>query len=232
MRIFQVIPLLSLLLALPARAQVIDRAPRDTHERFEAFDFGVRTTIVPNSAYDAYSTNDALTQATLGLSHTGGVSGPFALALGLRWDVGSSTARSRGADASLLVHRLTAPFEGRFHARPWLYAFARVAPGVVYQRAKVVDPSMPEGMRGSSWNFATDLSLGASLLFASFDDSPESHAPRFWITPEIGYAWAAGGTSSLGANTDADDPRRFGTLELQKVAVRGSFFRVAITTTF
>ncbi|MGZ3416710.1 MAG: hypothetical protein ACXWUG_32150 [Polyangiales bacterium] len=232
MRIFKAIPLLSLLFAVPAEAQVVDYARRDTHERFEAFDIGVRTTVVPNAAYDAYSTNDALTQATLGLSHTGGVSGPWALALGLRWDLGASTARSRGADASLLVHRITVPFEGRFHAKPWLYAFARIAPGFIWQRAKVDDPSMPEGMRSTSWNFATDLSLGASLLFGSFDDSPTSHAPRFWLTPEVGYAWSAGGTSGLGPNIDADDPRRFGTLELQKVAIRGAFVRVAVTTTF
>lgn len=232
MRIFLAISLS--LIAVPASAQVVDHPQPlpDTNERFEAFDIGVRTTVVPNAAYDAYATNDALTQASLGVSHTGGVSGAFALGLGLRWDFGSTMARSRGAEASLLVHRLTVPFEGRFHARPWLYAFARVAPGVVWQRAKVDDASMPEGMRATSWNFATDVSLGASLRFASFADSPESHAPRFWLTPEIGYAWSAGGTSSLGADTDADDPRHFGTLELSRVAVRGAFFRVAVTTTF
>jgi hypothetical protein len=205
---------------------------RDTHVKFWSIDGGVRTTFIKDAAYDPYSRNDALTQFSLGMARTTIIRGNFSFAPGFRWDFGSSNATARGAETNLLAHRLTVPLEARLHAESWLYVFGRFAPGVMYQRSRVKDGALAEAMTDSGWVPAADVSAGVSMLFASFSGSPTSHAPRFWITPEVGYAWAGRASAALSPKTEADDPRAFGTLSMTGVAVRGAFLRVNITTTF
>lgn len=222
--------LFAALLLIPRGALAQDEG--GTHTKFWSIDSGVRSTYVKDAAYDPYSHNDALSQWSIGMARTTIVRSNITFAPGFRWDVGSTTATARGADTSLLAHRLTVPLELRLHAENWLYVFGRFAPGAVYQRSRVQDTSMNEPMIDTAWVPAADISLGASFRFASFVDSGESHAPRFWITPEIGYAWAGRASAALSPKTEADDPRAFGTLSMTGVTVRGTFFRVNLTTTF
>lgn len=238
MRVTKVFLLLACLvgsLSLPSLAQAeIDHVGTraDTHVAFTGVDLGLRESFIGDPGYDPYSTNDVLAQASLGFSRTTNVRGPFSFAPGVRWDFGSALGHARGADTSLVVHRLALPLEGRFHALPWLYVFGRITPGMMWQRASISDASMPEGLRTSSWVFSGEASIGTSLLFADFDGNPSSHAPKLWFTPEFGYSWAPGATSTLAANTAADDPRQFGTTDLARVAIRGAFLRFSVTTTF
>lgn len=223
-----------LLLALPARAsaQDVDPTPSDTRVKFWSIDTGARTTFVKDAGYDPYSRNDALTQFSIGMARTTIVRGNFSFAPGFRWDVGSSASTARGAETNLLAHRITVPLEARLHAEPWLYVFGRFAPGAIYQRSRVQDAALSEAMTDSGWVPAADVSIGASIMFASFASSETSHAPRFWLTPEVGYAWAGRASAALSPKTEADDPRAFGTLSMTGVAVRGVFLRVNVTTTF
>lgn len=226
--------IIAALLLLPETAAAQDLAPtgRDTRVRFWAIDTGVRNTFVKDTAFDPYSVNDAFTQWSVGMSRTSMVRGSFSFAPGFRWDVGSSSATARGATTDLLGHRLTVPLEARFHEASWLYFFGRVAPGAMYQRSKVTDASLGESMTDSGWVPASDFSLGASLMFASFSDDPGSRAPRFWLTPEVGYAWSGRASAALSPKTEADDPRAFGTLSMTGATLRGAFFRINVTSTF
>lgn len=228
--------ILAALLLLPATAtaQTADGVPSraDTRVKFWAIDTGVRNTFVKDAAYDPYSKNDAMTQWSVGMSRTTIVRGAFSFAPGFRWDVGSSSATARGAETNILAHRLTVPLEARYHEATWLYFFGRAAPGAVYQRSKVNDPSLGEAMIDTGWVPAADFSLGASLMFANFSDDPTSRAPRFWITPEAGYSWAGRANAALSPKTEADDPRAFGTLSMTGVTLRGAFFRINVTSTF
>lgn len=232
-----------ILTLLPLRALAQDVAPstlpklpnEDTRVKFWSIDTGVRSTFIKDAAYDPYSRNDALTQLSIGMARTTIVRGNLSFAPGFRWDVGSSTATARGAETNLLAHRLTVPLEARLHADTWLYVFGRFAPGAMYQRSRVQDAALAEAMTDSGWVPAADVSAGVSMMFASFVSgagSETSHAPRFWITPEVGYAWAGRASAALSPKTEADDPRAFGTLSMAGVAVRGAFLRVNVTTTF
>ncbi len=204
----------------------------DTRTRFWGIDAGLRVGFLTDSSFDPYSTNDALRQGSIGVTRTSAVRGGWSFAPGARWDVGSATARTRGADVELVVHRLTIPLEGRHHLWPWLYVFGRLAPGVVWQRASVKDASLAEPLRASGWSFAADASIGASILLLSTVDSPTTRAPRMWLTPEIGYGWSTPGPGVLAPATADDDPQTYGSIALSRVAVRGVFFRVGMTFTF
>jgi hypothetical protein len=227
--------LIAALLLIPTRAlaqEDVVPAGVDTHTKFWSIDAGVRNTFIKDAAYDPYSKNDALGQFSIGMARTTIVRSNITFAPGFRWDVGSSTATARGAETSFLAHRLTVPLEARLHAEHWLYVFARFAPGAIYQRSRVVDTSINEALIDTAWVPAADISAGASFRFASFVDSAASHAPRMWITPEVGYAWAGRASAALSPKTESDDPRAFGTLSMTGVTVRGVFFRVNLTTTF
>jgi len=220
-----------------AAAQNADEAPpvtrhTDTRVKFWSIDTGVRSMFVKDGAYDPYSTNDVFTQWSAGFARTTYIHNQFSFAPGFRWDFGSSTASARGAEANVLAHRLTIPLELRMHVEPWFYVFTRAAPGALFQRARVYDPSLGEPMVDSRWVPAGDISVGASLLAINSNADPRSHAPRFWITPEVGYAWAGRSEPGLSPKTDESDPRQFGTLSMTGVALRGVFFRANITTTF
>lgn len=222
------------LLLIPAAASAQDLAPvgLDTRVKFWSIDTGVRNTFVKDAAYDPYSSNDAFTQWSVGMARTTVVRGSFSFAPGFRWDVGSSSSTARGAVTNLLGHRLTIPLEARYHEAKWLYFFGRVAPGAMYQRSRVTDAALSEPMVDSGWVPASDFSLGASLRFASFSDDPASRAPRFWLTPEVGYSWSGRTSAALSPKTEADDPRAFGTLSMTGATLRGAFFRINVTSTF
>jgi hypothetical protein len=118
------------------------------------------------------------------------------------------------------------------HVERWFYVFGRAAPGAIWQRARIEDASLGEPLVDSRWVPAGDLSVGASLLAINTDSDASIHIPRFWITPEVGYAWAARGSRALSPKVDENDPRQFGTLSMNGVALRGVFLRVNITSTF
>jgi hypothetical protein len=212
------VSLVAMLVGLPTSASA---AP----ERMWAVDVGVRETFVRDASFDPYSRNDLLPQASIGGSRTLWANDRFSLAPGLRWDFGASSAVARGADTRLAAHRFTVPVEGRLHLEDWLFAFGRLAPGAIGQSARVTDASLAEPLSHSGWGFAGDLSAGASLrLFGS--------APAFWLTPELGYAFAARGAGGLSPQVDEDDPRQFGALGLTGVSLSGWFFRAGMTATF
>lgn len=188
-------------------------------------DAGLRETLVRDASFDPYSKNDLLPQATVSGARTLWSRERFSLALGLRWDFGSSSAEARGANTSFVTHRFTVPIEGRVTIVDGLYAFGRLAPGGVWQRAKVEDASLAEPLSHSGWVFASDLSAGASVrLFGN--------APTFWLTPELGYAFAARGAAGLSPDVDSSDPRSFGSLDLKGVSLSGWFARVSVSATF
>ncbi len=228
--------LLAAVIAAPsiAAAQTYDVLPArsDTRVRFWSIDTGVRNMWVKDSSYDPYSTNDAFTQWSLGMARTTYMRGAFSFAPGFRWDFGSSSASARGASTNVLAHRLTIPLELRMHVERWFYVFGRAAPGAIWQRARIEDASLGEPLVDSRWVPAGDLSVGASLLAINTDSDASIHIPRFWITPEVGYAWAARGSRALSPKVDENDPRQFGTLSMNGVALRGVFLRVNITSTF
>lgn len=230
---------LSIASAAPARAQQADASPSpaasrvDTRVRFWGVDSSLRSTFIEDSGFDPYSEDNRMNQWSLGFSRTTHVFGAWSFAPGIRWDTGAASARARGADAELAVNRLAIPLELRNHVASRFYVFGRLAPGATSARQKITDTSLAEPLVTSSWLFSADASLGVSFNFLSFAKTPESHAPRFWLTPELGYAWSTATGSTLSPSVAEDDPRKFGDTSLARsVVLRGLFFRAGVTMTF
>lgn len=218
--------------AAPALAQedVVEAPPvepaADNRVVPTTLDVGVRTTYVRDAGFDPYSSNDALLQGSLGATHTLKVRWPFALAIGGRWDFGASTSKARGAETNLSAQRLLVSVEGRFHlgGRDG-YVFARLAPGGLHLSTSVKDGSLGSAMESGGWVPALDASVGYAWLVGP-RSHPERHRVRFWLFPELGYAWSGAREQALTPSVAADDPRQYGTLQLPSLAVRGPFFRI------
>jgi len=228
--------LFALLLAVPATAHAQTQedeaegpapSPEDDKRVVSStLDVGVRTTYVRDAGFDPYSTNDALVQGTVGATRTLKVRWPFALAIGGRWDFGGATGTARGSETNLSVHRLLVPVEGRFHlgGRDG-YVFVRLAPGALHLSGTVKDGSLGTPLSASGWTPALDASVGYAWLVGP-RSHPERHRVRFWLFPELGYAWSGSKAMPMTPSVGADDPRQYGTLQMPDLAMRGPFFRI------
>lgn len=117
--------------------------------------------------------------------------------------------------------------------KPWLYGFARVAPGAALLYTRVDDPSSPAKLKDASWAFAGDLSAGASFLLGPRNDMDKRSTPRFWVTPEIGYAFAT--ATDLRPKPARDEEDVLGSdaaTNLGSIALSGLFWRASIAVTF
>ncbi len=204
----------------------------DTRRSFWKIGMGIRGGRVDHPGFNPFANNSQLWQYSLTATRTLFASQRFSFAMGASWDVGTRSYNARGFDTGIVVHRLSVPLEGRYHAAHWLYAFARVAPGADYRKAWITDPSASSGeLDSSAWAFAADFSLGASFLVGP-QGKPDSHVPRVWFTPELGYAWSGSTDLSFAPKGADDDPQRTGTTDLGALAIRGPFVRMSIDLSF
>lgn len=226
---------LALFASTPAAAQTVDAAPREEWPaspgaRTWSVELGLRTGFVTNGGFDPYSTNDVLNQGSLGGSATIFRRGPLSLAVGARWEWGAAAAKARAADTKLWTHRLSAPVELRYQLESALQLFARLAPGAMYQSVTVEDSSSATTLRSTGWVVSADASLGAALLIGPYRASPRT--PRWWLVGDGGYGFSTSRDVSLSPEGSDGDPRRYGAVELPRLAVRGGFVRLAIAATF
>lgn len=205
----------------------------DTRRSFWKIGMGVRAGRIDNAGFDPFANNSQLWQYSLTATRTLLSTRRFSFAAGASWDVGQrDDTESRGFKTGIAVHRLTVPLEARFHAATWLYVFGRVAPGADYRKAWITDPSSPSGeLDSSAWSPAADFSLGASFL-AGPQGKPESHVPRFWFSPEVGYAWAGATDLTFAPKGSDSDPQPTGTTNLGELALRGPFARMSVDLSF
>jgi hypothetical protein len=202
---------------------------------------GLRSDLVHSAGLDAFSGTDAISQSALSLSYRLFGTELSGLAAGFEWDHGSTAALARSANATLAIDRLTVPIEARFRVGKRLAAFARVAPGVLRDRAVLVDASAPgapyEGvyttgeLQQTSWQLAADLSGGLAFRFAEIRTGG---AATFgcWLTAEAGYGYAGAHDLVLSGRVETqpgriDEPLRLGTL-----ALGGPFLRARLALSF
>ena len=219
-----------------------DRAPAEGPPRYDLvrINMGLRvgyqpaglTGYAPSRGFDTFASNDVLAQFSVDGTYPLLTRGRVVLAAGLGWDVGGRSATVRGLESSLTAHKLYVPVEGRYHFGPGLFVFGKVSPGAVAALASVNDPSAPNEVSGSAWAFSADASLGGSILLG-----PRQHMDRrtvrFWLTPEIGYAYTT--SASLRPNPGRAEKDILGSDEntqLGTLALSGIFWRASIGTTF
>ncbi len=212
-------------------------ADRATPEGPPRFDFiranaGLKLGYIGNRAYDTFSSDDVLPQASIDGTYTFLTSGRLALAAGAGWDVGASHAKLRGGDAYLTAHRLYVPIEARLHFRSW-YAFGKVSPGAAGMVGWVKDASAPSGeISRTGWAFSTDASVGASVLLGPRSNL-DKRGVRFWLTPEVGYAYTTAATMRMDPGRDEND--QLGVDQhtgLRSLALSGFFWRASVGFTY
>lgn len=191
---------------------------------------GVRVGWVSDSGLDPFATTDALAGVSLGVSRSlwRAPGDRLALAAGGAYDGGGRGSNARGLDAGLAWHRFTIPIEGRYHVLPMLYGFARLSPGAHFTTVRIKDPSASGNLGADGWAFATDLSVGASVLLGPH--GARSRA-RIWLTPEVGYMATSALALAL-TPSDRDDPRVAAPTELGSLGMNGPFMRITADVSF
>jgi hypothetical protein len=210
----------------------IDDGQMGTHQEHWLLGVGLRETFVTGKGYDPFSTDNVLPQVSIDLGRAFYASGPVSLAAIFAWDYGSTKATARQADTSLVVHRLTAGAEGRYHLLRRLYVFGRIAPGAQHSAATLHDEVAGVDRETDAWVFTSDFSLGAAFEFAG-DARGASTRPRAWIGADGGYSWAAASKLDFKTAGPSDQtPARLEPLRFDDLALRGAFFRLAATVTY
>ena len=176
--------------------------------------------------------DDVITSWSMDATYTLFASRPFSVAAGLGWDVGGRSTGGRGLKTSLATHRFEAPIEARYHALPFLYGFARIAPGAAMHLARVEDVSSPAALKDTAWAFVAEGSVGVNALIAPYGGW-EKNGPRVWVAPEIGYSWTTAAALHLHPDRDAEDAvGTDGATNLGSIALRGIFWRASLAMSF
>ena len=187
---------------------------------------GYRHGIIADRGFDRFAMDDRLSQLSLETSYAALNGKAGAVAAGLAWDFGSRGTTTNDLHASIVVHRITVPLEGRVYLAPWAYGFGRFAPGLAAYQARVTSAATP--LAGAAWVAAADASVGVSLLLGPHGEQ-RSTVARVWLTPEVGYGWAqASGIGLSGERGPAILASPRPPERLSEVAVRGAFFRAQI----
>ena len=220
----------ALSLASGARAQ--EGAPPPTSPTVTPWDaaIGYRGGFVESTGYAPFSARDYLSQLTLEGSRVVLSRGRLALAVGAAWDYGSTFTTTRGSDAGLSVHRLTAPIAVRYRIGTWLNVFARVAPGAAYESAHLDDPSAPAPLKKQAWVPCGDAMAGVAWAFA--DSKLGQHSFVWWLRGEGGYGWTGSMALDMAPDLASGDKRALGTTDLGSLALGGGFGRVTLAIGF
>ena len=187
---------------------------------------------LPSRSFDTFASSDVLPQFSIDGTYPVLTRGKLVLGVGVGWDIGGRSNKVRGFDSSLTAHRLYVPVEGRYHFSPFLYIFGKVSPGAVAAIASVQDPSAPNELSATGWAFSADASVGGSILMGP-RKRMDKRSARFWLTPEIGYAYTT--NAPLRANPHRTESDLLGTDEntnLGSIALSGFFWRASVGTTF
>jgi hypothetical protein len=221
----------------PVSARSIDRL-----REMWRFEVGYRGNYVTDAGFNPFSTQDYLGQVSMVASRTIYARGRFSFAPGIAWDYGKSGATARGDAASLEVHRISVPLEGRVHFGGWGYAFLRAAPGVAVENVEVDDATAlcPQTvslggcsapMTKSRWLFATDLSAGYAYPVWSGKEV-SAVVPRMWLQADGGYGWIVGQRLYLTTDLPSGDQRHASGIDLGSLTMRGAFFRATAAVSF
>lgn len=204
--------------------------PRFTYLRAS---MGMKVGAFGDAGLDAFASDDVVPSWSVDVSYTLFVVRRFSVAAGLGWDVGGRASELRGVTkTSLVTHRFSVPIEGRYHFAGWLYAFGKLAPGAALHHVSVTDASSNDPLTDTLGGFSGEASLGASLLIGPHRGY-DRRTVRFWVTPEMGYAWTTSAAVHATPNGNPNDvlgsnaPANFGSL-----AMRGIFWRVGFAVTF
>lgn len=205
--------------------------PKRYVQRHLGLEIGARTAVVLFEGFDPYSRSDLLPSFALAATWTPVRVGAFRLALRGEYDIGGQSATARGDETSLVVHRFAGGLEAGLLLGPRVRMFAKAAPALLHLRASIDDPAIDRPLVARTFTWGLDATGGTAVMLAAVGDR-EWPAARFWLTGELGYAFAGEAAMRFTPEEDEDDPRRFGEVELPGLRPSGVVSRIALAITF
>lgn len=198
-------------------------------QNFWRIDLGLRGAGVGDRNYAPYADNDAMLQGSLAASRTLWSHSRLSLAAGVLWDASSQQQATRGSQVSLVAQRFSATLEGRLHALPWLYVFARGAPGALWAQSTLSDQSSFAAMSGEKWGATFDASGGVSVLLLPQRASAKA---RWWLTFEAGYGWTQSLALTLKPQASAADSANVAAIRMPALSLNGPLYRITTGVSF
>jgi hypothetical protein len=202
---------------------------------------GTRSDLLRSPGLDPFAGQDRLGQTVLAVGYRLGDVDAAGLSLGFEWNHGTSSAPARSAAAELTVDRLTLGIEARYPLLPRLAVFARVAPGLMRDRASLLDQSTPSSsgvaLYGSGeaaqtkWSPAVDVGGGLAWRFADVQ-SPGIPALGFWVIADGGFGYTPAHQLTLHVQSDAQPGRTDEPLRLGSLSLAGAFARARLAVSF
>ncbi len=207
----------------PASAEAPEAAPGAPAPGFGLeVRVGARANWVTSAGFEPFQETDALAQGSFGASYAFARSGRLALLAGAFYDVGRARATTRGAEASLAVHRVSAGLEARYEwAR--LQPYARLAPGAVRLDARLDDAGGGPALESGNWAWSLDASAGAVFVLGPVGrrDAPLG---RLLVFAEGGYGFASSVSMAM-APEAPDEGARVGAVPLPPLRPAGALLR-------
>jgi hypothetical protein len=197
-------------------------------------DLGLRSVLVANTGFEPYGGSgvNLLSQLAIGASYLPLQIDPFTLGAGLEYDVGARSERTRGQDFAITAHRLAASVVGDFTIIRYVHLFARVAPAALYLHGSITDGALPERpLVANRWTWAVDVTGGAAFMLGAVGDR-DAPDVGFWIATELGYCFAGKANMTYAPESDDEDPRRFGSIDLPSVRPHGAVNRLSFGLSF
>jgi len=214
---------------LPVAAQVIEQQAANEKPATVEGTIGMRGTLIRSNGFDPFSSTDLLPQVSLSLQHPFAREGAFGVAAGVSMDYGEANADARGTPSTFKAWRLSVVLEGRYYPRPYAYAFARLAPGMLRAAAVLNDASSPNGNQLAD-HF--DLPAVDGSAGAAFRISGPANPVAAWLCVEAGYGWARSHHLFLTPAAPPRDQAKLAAVDLGTIDPRGAFMRVALAITY
>ncbi len=189
---------------------------------------GARVSFLRDGAFDYFSDDDTLAQVSLGAGRAFYNADRLSVAVGGLFEMGGSSATTRGMSADYTSQRFALSLEARYHLRHWLYGYARVAPAAVRATA-ALEAGYGASYETSTWGAGVDGALGVAIKLFGNRDGRERGA-RFFAFGEVGYGYVQTQGLSLAASEEQVD--RAQTLELGELDPSGAFMRFGVMLTF
>jgi hypothetical protein len=231
--------ILAAALALPvtARAQPLaadtGREPSSATRPGEvAVAAGVRAAILPGAGLDPYAPgSDLLVMSSVSAGVTLFRAGRASLVGSLEWNMGSRSDFARGQEASVTLHRLGLALETRYQPARRLYLSVKLAPAAFAVLGSIQAPGIDRPLVARPWTWGLDATGGAGLLLGTVGPSARPSA-RFWLTAELGYAFAGSAPMRYAPASDAADPSRYGSVMLPAFKPAGGVGRLGLAVAF
>jgi hypothetical protein len=205
-----------------------DAAPPESARPEITLAGGARGSLIRSAGLDPYATNDFFLQGTAGLGLTVLHAGRASILLWAEYAGGQRNGTARGQDASLALHRLGGALETRYHLARRFYLAARLAPAAFLMHGSITESSLDRPLTASAWTWGLDATGSAGLLLGSTGP----RGTKFWMTLDLGYAFAGEGKLAYSPAASDDDPRKFGAVTLPALRPAGPIGRLGMAVAF